>query len=168
MSEAIKNVLIIGVRSSIPLWTDSKYLTFIQAGGNLGPSILSTLDADAHFTVSVLSRQSSKSTFPSHIKVHTIADTYPENELVEAFKGQDAIVATTSTTAPQKDFITAAAKAGVKRFLPAEFGGYWRDPRALEVLPELQSKNDIVDYLKSQESTGLSWTALHTGPFLDW
>lgn len=168
MSEAIKNVLIIGVRSPLPLWTDSRYLTFVQASGNLGPSILSALDADPHFTVSVLSRQSSKSTFPSHIKVHTVADSYPENELVEAFKGQDAIIATTPATTPQKVFINAAIKAGVKRFLPSEFGGYPRDPRALAIAPAFQSKNDIVDYLKSQESTGLSWTALITGSFIDW
>ncbi|MCJ1246872.1 hypothetical protein MMC30_004081 [Trapelia coarctata] len=150
MSESIKNVLIIG------------------AGGNLGPSILSALDADSHFTVSVLSRQSSKSTFPAHIKVHTVADDYPENELLGAFKGIDAIVATTAMNAPQKSFIAAAAKAGVKRYLPAEFGGYSRDPRTLEFLPMFQWKNDIVDYLKTQEGTGLSWTGVCTGPFLDW
>lgn len=100
--------------------------------------------------------------------MHTVADTYPEHELLEAFKGIDAIVAASSNIAPQKDFIAAATKAGVKRYLPSEFGGYTRDAETLELLPMFQWKNDIVAYLKEQESTGLSWTALCTGPFLDW
>lgn len=100
--------------------------------------------------------------------MHTVSDAYPENELLEAFKGQDAIVATTSNTAPQKNFIDAAVKSGVKRYLASEFGGYTRTPGTLELVPMLQWKNDVVDYLKTQESTCLSWTGVCTGPFLDW
>jgi putative NADH-flavin reductase len=69
----------------------------IGAGGHLGPSILSAFAADPHFTVSILSRQSSTSSFPAHIKVHKISDNYPEAELLEAFKGQDAIISTIAT-----------------------------------------------------------------------
>ena len=100
--------------------------------------------------------------------MHKISDSYPENELLEAFKGIDAIVATTVHTAPEKDFIAAAAKAGVKRYLPSEFGSDSRDPKVSEVLPMFQSKIDTVEYLKAQEGTGLSWTSVCTGPFLDW
>jgi hypothetical protein len=38
----------------------------------------------------------------------------------------------------------------------------------MEVLPPAKSKYDTVQYLKSQESTGLSWTAVIVGGFFDW
>ncbi|KAK5164188.1 hypothetical protein LTR04_001950, partial [Oleoguttula sp. CCFEE 6159] len=140
------------------------------AGGNLGPAILEALDKDAQFTVSVLSRQSSNSTFPSHIKVHTISDSYPAEELAEVFKGQDAIVSTVSigNNDVQKTMIDVAAKAGVKRFMPAEYGTNGKDLRSTKLLPMYKGKAEIIEYLEAQQSEGVSWTALATGPFFDW
>ena len=141
----------------------------LQAGGNLGPHILSALSADPAFNVSVLSRQSSKSTFPAHIKVHTVPDSYPVDELIEAFKGQDAIVSTISAmgTGVQAQIIDAAVKAGVKRFLPAEFGADSEDPRLYELLPMFKGKRDVIEQLKRTEGQ-MSWTGVATGPFFDW
>ena len=148
-----------------------KNVIIIGAGGNLGPSILKALDSDKHFNVSVLARHSSKSTFPSHIHVHKIAEDYPEAELLEAFKGQDAVVSaiTTSSTAQQHAIIDAAVKAGVKRFLPSEFGSNTKNPKGRSVIPMLfDGKTSAVDYLKSKEKDGLTWSAIVTGPFFDW
>jgi len=152
MSSVIKNVIIIG------------------AGGNLGPAILEALDKDPQFIVSVLSRKSSNSTFPAHIKVHSIDDSYPENELVEAFRGQDAVVTTIAImgSAKQIEIVKAAVAAGVKRFIPAEFGSDNRDPKWLELMPVFHVKNQVVDFLRSQESTGMSWTGVITSAFFDW
>lgn len=152
MSALIKNVIIVG------------------AGGHLGPTILSAFDADKHFTVSVLTRKSSKSTFPSHLKVHHVGDDYPENELLEAFKGQDAIVSTiaTANAVQQQKMADAAVKAGVKRFVPSEFGSDTRNEKAMAILPQyFQGKADSVDYLKAKEKDGLTWTAFVTGPFFE-
>jgi len=148
----IKNVLIIG------------------AGGRLGPSILSAFDADPHFTVSVLRRHSSESTFPSHLKVHLIGDDYPEAELLEAFTGQDAVISTIATSAAvqQKAIIDAAIKAGVKRFVPSEFGSDTRNKKAMAILPQyFKGKLETVEYLKEKEKEGLTWTAFVTGPFFE-
>ena len=128
------------------------------------------LDEDPQFTVSVLSRASSKSKFASHIKVIVGDDGYPEHQLVDAFKGQDAVV---SAIAPgnettQKSFVDAAVKAGVKRFLPGEFGSDASNPGTLELLPTFRSKTEVVQHLKSQEQTGLSWSGILNGPFFDW
>jgi len=152
MSSIIKNVLLIG------------------AGGNLGPSILEALDKDPQFTVSVLSRKSSKSSFPSHIKVHTIDDSYPEKDLLDIFTGQDAVVSMVGygSAAKQIDFVNAAVAAGVKRFIPSDFSIDPRNPVALALLPMYKEHNDIVDYLKTQESRGLSWSGVLTGVFFDW
>jgi saccharopine dehydrogenase-like NADP-dependent oxidoreductase len=152
MSSPIKNVIIIG------------------AGGRLGPSILSAFDADAHFTVSILARHSSKSTFPSHLKVHRIGDDYPEVELLEAFQGQDAVISTiaTSGAVQQKAIIDAAIKAGVKRFVPSEFGSDTRNEKAMAILPQyFKGKLETVKYLKGKEKEGLTWTAFVTGPFFE-
>lgn len=140
----------------------------MQAGGNLGPTVLAGLDADPHFTVSILSRQESTSTFPDKYKVHKT--DYTLDSLVAAFKGQDAVVSTITTTSTslQKDVIDAAVKAGVKRFIPAEFGGDTSNPATHEVLPAFAAKVEVIDYLRSKESSGLTWTGILTGPFFDW
>ena len=142
----------------------------IGAGGNLGPTVLNALTSDPRFTVSILSRKSSKSTFPSHLTVHRVSDDYPESELVSAFKGQDAIVVTISGASAhkQKDFIDAAVKAGVKRFVPSEFGGDTVNEKALAILPQLYGKKkEVVDYLRGKEKDGLTWSAFVTGPFFE-
>jgi dihydrodipicolinate reductase len=151
MSSIIKNVIIIG------------------AGGRLGPSILSAFDSDQHFTVSVLTRNSSKSTFPSHIKVHRVSDDYPEAELLEAFKGQDAIISTMATAGvkQQEAIIDVAIKAGVKRFVPSEFGSDTTE-KAVAVIPQyFHDKVETVEYLKGKEKEGLTWTSFVTGPMFD-
>ncbi|MCJ1404241.1 hypothetical protein MMC11_007466 [Xylographa trunciseda] len=148
-----------------------KNVIIIGAGGNLGPSILSAFTSDAHFTVSVLARQSSKSTFPPEVTVHRISDDYPEAELIAAFKGQDAVISTITHSASggQKPIIDAAIKAGVKRFVPSEFGSNTGNANATALLPGLfGEKVEIVNYLKEKEGTGLTWSAFVTGAFFDW
>ena len=152
MSQPIKNVLIIG------------------AGGNLGPSILTALDNHPAFNVSILSRAGSKSTFPSHIKVHTIPDSYPQDALITVFKGQDAIIdlAPLKDTDLHKRFVDAAIDAGVSRYMPPEWGSNTAEPRVVAAVPIFKGKTTMRDYLISKESTGLTWTGLINGPFFDW
>lgn len=152
MSSTIKNVIIIG------------------AGGNLGPFILSAFDADPHFKVSVLARHSSKSTFPPHVKVYRVSDNYPEAELLDAFKGQDAVISCVTTTGldHQKVIVDTAIKSGVKRFVPSEFGGDTRNEKALAIVSHVfKPKLEMVEYLKEKEKEGLTWTSFITGPFFD-
>ncbi|CAM1505889.1 Fc.00g115260.m01.CDS01 [Cosmosporella sp. VM-42] len=147
-----------------------KNVIFIGAGGNLGPSILSAFTADPRFTVSILARHTSKHNFPPDIKIFRIGDDYPEVELLEAFKGKDAIISTLATASAimQKSIIDAAVKAGVKRFVPSEFGSDTLNEKAMEILPQyFKGKKDTVDYLKTKEVEGLAWTAFVTGPFFE-
>jgi len=152
MSSPIKNVLIIG------------------AGGNLGTHILAALLATPSLKISVLSRASSKSTFPSTANVITVPDSYPEHAVVEAFKSQDAIIDSAPLTEiPQHlAFIEAAVKAGVKRFIPAEFGSKTSEPRNIEAVPAFAGKVTMRDLLISKEHTGLTWTGVINGMFFDW
>ncbi|KAF7913053.1 uncharacterized protein EAF01_002074 [Botrytis porri] len=128
MSSPLKNVIIVG------------------AAGRLGTSILATFDADLNFNISILSRKSSKSVFPARLVVHRFSDEYPEDELLEALKGQDA-----------------AIKAGVKRFVPSEFGSDTRNEKGMEIIPQyFKHKLDTVEYLKGKEMEGLTWSAFVT------
>jgi hypothetical protein len=144
-------------------------LTRSQGGGNLGPVVVKALDQDSNFQVSVLSRNSSKSTFPPGVRVRRIADHYPEDELIEAFSGQDVVVSTIGVphALQQIPMIDAAVKAGVRRFLPAEFGGNKDNPKVAS-LPLFAAKQKVLAHLKSQESDSFSWTGIATGPFFDW
>jgi hypothetical protein len=151
---------------------DYRCLLRVGAGGHLGPSILSAFDTDPHFTVSILARNSSQSIFPSHLKVYRISEDYPEAELLEAFKGQHAVVSTiaTSSAGLQKKLVDAAVKTSVKRFVPSEFGSDTRNEKAMQTLPQyFKGKKDTVEYLKQKqgENEGFSWTAFVTGPFFD-
>lgn len=152
MSQELKNILIIG------------------AGGNLGPSILSALDNEPHFNVSVLTREGSKSSFAPHVKVFKTPESYPQENLLRAFAGQDAIIdlAPNHLVDQRKSCINAAIKAGVKRYIPGEFGSNTEVPEVNAANPLFHFKLVVQGYLKSKESEGLTWTGVLNGAFFDW
>ncbi|KAF1966260.1 isoflavone reductase family protein-like protein CipA [Bimuria novae-zelandiae CBS 107.79] len=145
-----------------------KNVVIIGAGGNLGPSILKALLNHSSFNVTVLSRKDSDKTFPDKAKVIRV-DYDSFDDLKSAFAGQDAIVSNlaTSALAIEPKIIDAAIAAGVKRYLPSEFGSNTTDPRLVAAVPVSQGKVSIQDYLKSK-SKEISYTNVITGPFFDW
>ncbi|GFP55983.1 phenylcoumaran benzylic ether reductase 1 [Trichoderma asperellum] len=90
--------------------------------------------------------------------------------LVAIFRGQDAVVSTTGTFASkyQLTAINAAATAGVRRFLPSEYGGNTSLVGVTNYPPFAAEKKAIVDHLRTKESQGLTWTALCVGIFFSW
>jgi uncharacterized protein YbjT (DUF2867 family) len=144
-----------------------KNVVLIGAGGNLGPSILTEF-LKSSFTVTVLSREDSKSTFPSEAKV--VKTDYSPESLAKAFDGQDAVISIVGNAgfADQTKIIDAAVAAGVKRFVPSEFGSDTDNSDVRAIVPIFNGKKQVVDYLKGKESDTFSWTALITGPFFDW
>lgn len=121
-----------------------------------------------NFSVSVLTRESSTTRFPTGVKIVRTDHTY--HSLLAVFQNQDAVVSTVSNTvsAQQSTFIDAAIASGVKRFLPAEYGVDTQSPAISTVLPAVMNKITTLDYLKEKESTGISWSALIVGSFFDW
>lgn len=91
------------------------------------------------------------------------------DQLLEAFQGQDALV----STLPGRPhtvhlrMIDAAIQAGVQRFIPTEYGNN-TCAAAADLVTLYEDKAKIAAYLKSKESSGLTWTAIHTGQFFDW
>ncbi|KAI9815275.1 MAG: hypothetical protein M1827_002755 [Pycnora praestabilis] len=142
----------------------------LGAGGNIGVPVLDALQDSKNFKISVLTRHSSTTKFPSHVTVHKT--DYSESSLLDAFKGQDAVISTIGSMAltDQIKIIDAAVKAGVKRFIPSEFGGNNRNQRAVDMVPIFKDKREVLQYLstKAKENKTFSYTAIATGPFFDW
>jgi hypothetical protein len=123
---------------------------------------------DSSFNVTVLSREGSNSTFPSGVKV-VHADYSSLSSLTSAFKGQDAVISLVGAMGftEQKILIDAAIAAGVKRFLPSEYGSNTTDQRVLDQVSVFAPKVDTVKYLKSNEDK-ISWSSVICGAFFDW
>ncbi|PYH40394.1 aromatic alcohol reductase [Aspergillus saccharolyticus JOP 1030-1] len=149
-----------------------KNIILVGGGGSLGSVLLKSLLSEPAFKVTVLARESSKAraSLPSAAKVITIADSYPQEDLVKAFEGQDAVVnaITSFSVAEQLKFIDAAITAGVKRFVPSEYGLDNNTPAAQELSPVFKDKGLVQEYLRSKESSGLTWTAIACGMWLGW
>ncbi|KAL4881684.1 hypothetical protein BJY04DRAFT_218125 [Aspergillus karnatakaensis] len=152
-------------------------ISLAGATGNLGAPILSAL-LDANYPVTALTRQSSQSTssLPNHPNL-TIArvDFTSVESLTSALQESqsDIVISALATLAigAQNPLIDAAVAAGVKRFIPAEFGMDSLNPLVRE-LPVCAPKAATQEYLqKKVEESGdgvFSWTGIANGMFLDW
>jgi uncharacterized protein YbjT (DUF2867 family) len=90
--------------------------------------------------------------------------------LTNALRGQDAVVSTIASAAlaMQLLLVEAAAKAGVKRFLPSEFGSDTVHPKTSQ-LPSFGHKVAVQKALeKEAQTSGMTYTLVINGPFFDW
>jgi hypothetical protein len=144
---------------------------FGAGGNNVGHHVFKTLLSQPdHFNVYVLARASSKTTFPPNVKVIRLPDNPSEADYVSAFQGLDAIVSAVGWPAKleEKTLIDAAVAAGVKRFIPSEYGLVNTYPAARQLNPVFSAKAATMEYLQTKENEGLSWTSIPTGLWLDW
>lgn len=151
----------------------------LGATGSVGLPILTALLSSPSLEITIGTRASSRATFPPGITVKTISDAFTTPELTSLFTGQDAIVVALSTapvTAGGKDglafrLIDAALAAGVKRFIPSEFGANNLDLRARALVPTYDIKGDMLSYLieTCKKSQGrMTWSSICCGSWLDW
>ncbi len=154
-------------------------IALVGANGKLGPSILAALLAATTFKVTILTRQSSKSTYPPTVHVSPIPEDPSVADLTTALTGHDALVVAFagSNDTLQIRYADAAAAAGVKRFIPADFGSCdSSSPRALELVPLYRAKQKVRRHLQSlaaaaaseEGRSSFSWTSLVCGHFFDW
>lgn len=143
---------------------DIHNVVLVGASGHLGEAVLPEfLKSDLH--VSVITRPDSKATFPDGVTVLR-ANTTDVSALTEALKGQDAIVSLLSEPALQDHLLEAAKAAGLKWFVPSEFGHDTTDPLVLSLpLPLFGVKKD---FTKKLDESGLGWTGIIPGMFFDW
>lgn len=114
--------------------------------------------------ITAITRQDSKSTFPEGINVARV-NYDDEASLVQALKGQDALVITLSAMAPhdlQARLVKAAAEANVPWILPNE----WSPDGANEALQKdlamlFKPKTEIRELIEKLGKS--SWIAVNTG-----
>jgi hypothetical protein len=99
------------------------------------------------------------------------ADYSSVDSLTSALKGQDAVVSAVGTEGllGQSLLIDAAIAAGVKRFLPSEFGSDLSNPNTAK-LPvfgyKIATRNHIEE--KVRAGADITYTYVVNGAFLDW
>ncbi|KAI1123659.1 NmrA-like family protein [Nemania abortiva] len=135
----------------------------------LGSYIVDALKTDPELVITVISRTSTTAQLPEGVKVIRVSDSYRQDELEGAFAGQDAVVMSTGfqLMGQEGKFIEAAVKAGVKRFIPSEFGSNTHNPNTVSIFPMTAAKAKVVGDLRTKESRGLTWTAICTNIFFD-
>lgn len=142
----------------------------LKASGDLGSPILQALIDSKAFEVTVLTRKSSTAQFPTSVRVlHVDYSSVPD--LTVALTGQDAVVSALAIDAmdTQLPLVEASVAAGVKRFVPSEFGADTDNPNASK-LPVYQPKIAVHQALQGQAaaSPDFTYTLICNGVFLDW
>ncbi|KAH8657163.1 hypothetical protein BGZ60DRAFT_545662 [Tricladium varicosporioides] len=148
-----------------------KNLVLVGGSGNIGAAILTALLATSQFTITILTRASSTATFPSSPSLRIIRSDYSLSSIISAFQDQDAVICALGQAGIGEEIklIDAAVAAGVKRFIPAEYGVNTINQNVLPLFSgAMDIKMNVLDHLKNQEIKGLTWTGIATGPFFDW
>lgn len=145
----------------------------VAGAGSLGIPVVKAL-VEASFPVTVLTRSNT----PTRISLDPTADVsyvtvdYSSvQSLTSALRGHLGVVSTLTptSTGSQGPLIEAAKAAGVKRFVPAEFGADMMNPNTRK-LPVFQGKaiteDKLVEVAASEPS--FTYTLVFNGAFLDW
>ncbi|KAI0429752.1 NmrA-like family protein [Xylaria sp. FL1042] len=153
--------------------TISKVAIF-GAAGNFGAPITAAL-TKAGFAVTIITRPSSTSTFPTGLPVIRV-DYSDVDALAASLAGQDAVVCVVGPGAigAAEGMVDAAARAGVKRYIINDFG-WGLNERSL---PEFKPINEprkaawsrAMEYARRDEGKedGFTWTGITIGNPIDW
>ncbi|KAH6970559.1 hypothetical protein BKA56DRAFT_697029, partial [Ilyonectria sp. MPI-CAGE-AT-0026] len=139
-----------------------------QGTGGLGALVVQRLLQAGRFNITILSRRQ-RGDVPHGAKL-VVIDYNDQSSLVKALQGQDAIVSALSRDATllQLPLIDAGVIAGVKRFVPSEFGGNLQNPNTRQ-LPNYKNKVRVEEYLEEKAKThGITYTYIYNNVFLDW
>ncbi|KAF2093892.1 NAD(P)-binding protein [Rhizodiscina lignyota] len=145
-----------------------KNIAVIGGGGNLSPAVVNGLIQSPHgYNVSVISRESS--TYKPPVGVEQLKTDYSHDSLVAVFKGKDVVISTVAGHAipDQIRIVDAAIDAGVKRFVPSEFGSDTSNEVGLQLFTFWSQKDKVRKYLDSKKDQ-IEWTAFFNGFFFDW
>ncbi|OPB41883.1 hypothetical protein A0O28_0104430 [Trichoderma guizhouense] len=148
-----------------------KKVILIGATGSIGSVVLAALEKEPSFTITLIQRASSKAKMPVHFKTITVPDSYPTDELIPAFQGHDVVIncMTSFSVADQFRIIDAAIAAGIRRYVPSEYGlNYMRhDAQALNQV--FNDKGKIQEYLRAKAQTGvIEWMSIACGMWIRW
>lgn len=137
--------------------------------------IPSTFDQDyVRCQVSVLTYPSQTLALPPHISPDTIEhkkSDFSSSSLQDVFTGQDMVISTMSggDADLQIRIIDALVAAGVKKFIPHEFGHDTLNKELQARISKYAGRAKVIEYLQqlSSDRPGFSWTGIATGYPLD-
>lgn len=145
-----------------------KNVTLVGGSGHLGTCVLEKLVASKKFSVRVLKRAGSSSSYAAGVEVIE-ADFASLESLKSGFQGQDAVVSIVGEAgiSGQKLMVDAAIASGVQRFFPSNFGSSMANPNARQ-LPVYVDKVAVEEYLiEKSKTSALAYTIVYNGGFLD-
>ncbi len=148
-----------------------KNILVVGASGSIGAIIVKGLLAEPSLTITALQRASSKGVLPAGLRAISIPDDYPTEDLVAAFRGQDVVLNTmaTGSVSQQHRFIDAAIAAGVKRYIPSEFGLNNMNPDAQALTRVFAQKGAVQAYLRQLGDEGkIEWMSVTPGLWIRW
>ncbi|KAK2037469.1 NmrA-like family protein [Colletotrichum somersetense] len=154
----------------------AKSVLIVGANGTLGAKILDALVAAKSFKLSALKRAGSQSklAYPAEqVQTIEVDDDLSRECLEEAFKGQDVVIVSFRLRNLEQHLriAEAASAAGVKHFMPADFGSIDADnPRARELIPLYRYKLAVRQKAQelSDNNPNFAWTGIVCGHFFDW
>ncbi|KAK4442396.1 hypothetical protein QBC34DRAFT_444210 [Podospora aff. communis PSN243] len=149
-------------------------VALLGATGNIGPHLLQALrEAQPPFkSITVLTRAlPSPNTFPSGVTVKVV-DYSSTESITDALAGVNAVVSALPIRSAtlQNDVFDAAIEAGVKFFIPSEFGLASTDARINADFQNWKTKYDVAQRLEALKREGKidGYALVFTGLFLDW
>ena len=149
-----------------------KTVTVAGVTGAIGPAVVEAL-CEAGFEVQALTRATPvKNALHANAAIIEI-DYRDEQRLQELLVGQDAVISALGDSAgaveAQEALIHVSVAAGVKRFIPSEFGSDTANER-VRSFPFFADKIRHQKLLEraALESPEFTYSYMITGPFLDW
>ena len=125
---------------------------------------------ESGYNVTILTRsQSNLHDCPEQAKVAEV-DYDSVESLTKALEGQDSVVGALASAAVllQKNLIEAAIKAGVKQFIPSDYGVISTEPETSK-LPIASQAVEIQEYLKAKASDNdISYSIVACGAMLEY
>lgn len=126
------------------------------------------------FQLSVLTNPSQWLRLPPHLPTGVVKhqkSDFSAASLKSAFAGQDLIISTTAGGDSDQQFgiIDAAVAAGVRRFMPHEFGHDTLNRRISKRILKSAGRAKVIKHLQTTSSTnvGFEWVGVATGYTLD-
>ncbi|EGR48306.1 uncharacterized protein TRIREDRAFT_78476 [Trichoderma reesei QM6a] len=152
-----------------------KKVCLVGANGTLGSVLLAALVQANCFDVSILQRSTSSSTSSASPSIPRIivSPDLAVDELTTALAGQDAVIAAFPLGQGDQHLrlVEASFHAGVKRFIPADFGSCdAADALPQEYLPLYRRKTLVrerCEAFAARPGSAFTWTALVCGHFFD-
>lgn len=141
----------------------------IVGAGRLGTVVLDKLMSSGQFNVKVLKRMGSKSPINGKVKVVDV-DFASVESLESALAGQEVVISTVASSALESQIILidAAVAAGVKRFIPSEYGSDINNSKTRQ-LPVFAPNVKVQQHLiAASELSGLTYSMVYSSAFLDY